>query len=323
MFAPCCFLRFSCLSCFHVNRLIVQSLPLVLMGGIVVVMLATRLVQLVQTHLMRMLPFGALSNFSLVDVCVGVLVSGLFMMYLGEPSRFVLHIVARLGACMRGSTVAPRDATSVESSLCTPRLLIDTIGVMHTGDRFGHALVFGSSCALSWRLLRCFRGYFPSHPCTVVLRSTLVPFKCIDLGATRVLESEPTVLCDSSVGPYGRMRAVGAATIVLYVLGLPAALATVLVLNWDKVRLDQQLRERGEGDSALTNPHFHFRRRFRKVYEDYRPALAYWKVVLLLRKLWLGLVFVLADRCVPATTSRAFLLCARAATQCVGCAEGR
>ncbi len=124
----------------------------------------------------------------------------------------------------------------------------------------------------------------------------------MDLGAAHVLESEPTVLCDTSVGPYGRMRAVGATTIVLYVLGLPAALAVVLVRNWVKVYQDQLLREQGEGDSALTNPHFHFRRRFRKVYEDYRPAHAYWKVVLLLRKLWLGVVFVLADGCVLAMT---------------------
>jgi hypothetical protein len=61
-----------------------------LMGGIGFVMMATRLVQLVQTHVLRTLPFGSLSNFSLVDVCVGVLVSGLFMLYLGESMVFAL-----------------------------------------------------------------------------------------------------------------------------------------------------------------------------------------------------------------------------------------
>jgi hypothetical protein len=129
----------------------------------------------------------------------------------------------------------------------------------------------------------------------VVVKSSLVPFDCVDLGAAHVLESEPTVLCDTSVGPYVRMRAVAAITIVYYVLGMPVACAVVLARNWLKVQQDQRLRERGEGDSALTNPHFHFRRRYRKVYEDYRPERAYWKVVLLLRKLGLGLVVVLAS----------------------------
>ncbi len=121
-----------------------------------------------------------------------------------------------------------------------------------------------------------------------------MPFDCISLGAVRVLELEPSVLCDTNIGQYARMRAVAGITILLYVLGLPIALAVCLAVNWRKVQLDQRLRERGEGDSALTNPHFHFRRRFRKVYEDYRPSFAYWKVVLLLRKLSLGLVVVLA-----------------------------
>jgi hypothetical protein len=128
-----------------------------------------------------------------------------------------------------------------------------------------------------------------------VVKSSLVPFDCVSLGAVRVLESEPTVLCDTSVGSYARMRAVAALSVVVYVLGLPMALTAFMARSWRKVQQDQRLRERGEGDSQLTNPHFHFRRRFRKVYEDYRPAHAYWKVVVLLRKLCLGLVVVLGS----------------------------
>jgi hypothetical protein len=129
----------------------------------------------------------------------------------------------------------------------------------------------------------------------VVVKSSLVPFDCVSLGAVRVLESEPTVLCDASVGSYARLRAVAALSVVLYVLGLPIALTAFMARTWRKVQQDQRLRERGEGDSQLTNPHFHFRRRFRKVYEDYRPAHAYWKVVVLLRKLCLGRVVVLGN----------------------------
>jgi hypothetical protein len=64
-----------------------------LIGGIGFVMMATRLLQLVQTNVLRTLPFGSLSNFSLVDVCVGVLVSGLFMLYLGESLVLALCFV--------------------------------------------------------------------------------------------------------------------------------------------------------------------------------------------------------------------------------------
>jgi hypothetical protein len=61
----------------------VQSLPLILVGGITIVMAATRVVQLVQRHVLHVFPFGSLGQFSLPDVCIGILVSGLFMMYFG------------------------------------------------------------------------------------------------------------------------------------------------------------------------------------------------------------------------------------------------
>ena len=73
-----------------------QSLPLILMGGIAVVMAATRVLQLVQTHVLHVLPFGALSQFSLGDVCEGILVSGSFMMYFGETKSSVLQRVCVL-----------------------------------------------------------------------------------------------------------------------------------------------------------------------------------------------------------------------------------
>ncbi len=60
-----------------------QALPVILVGCIIVVMAATRLVQLVQFRVLHVLPFGSLGQFSLVDVCVGILVSGMFMMYFG------------------------------------------------------------------------------------------------------------------------------------------------------------------------------------------------------------------------------------------------
>ncbi len=268
-------------------RLIVQSLPLILVGGIVVVMAATRVLQLVQTRVLHVLPFGALGQFSLLDVCVGILVSGLFMMYFGacralhrrSVSMYGLHPPGLLYACLAPLQLAHALFPSAveRPSGASARVLLS-----HTPTP-------------PFDACRILRVLLYVRTCPVVVKSSFVPFDCVSLGAVRVLESEPTVLCDTTVGPYARMRAVAAVSVLAFVLGLPAALAVFLGRNWHKVQQDQRLRERGEGDSALTNPHFHFRRRFRKVYEDYRPAHAYWKVVVLLRKLCLGLVVVLAN----------------------------
>ncbi len=72
-----------------------QSLPLILVGGIAVVMIATRVVQLVQTHVLHVLPFGSLGQFSLLDVCTGILVSGLFMIYFGACCVTMLSFTVR------------------------------------------------------------------------------------------------------------------------------------------------------------------------------------------------------------------------------------
>jgi hypothetical protein len=65
------------------DRYIVQALPVMLVGGILVVMTATRCLQLVQSRVLHVLPFGALGSVTLSDICVGILISGLFMLYFG------------------------------------------------------------------------------------------------------------------------------------------------------------------------------------------------------------------------------------------------
>jgi hypothetical protein len=69
------------------------------------------------------------------------------------------------------------------------------------------------------------------------------------------MDAEPSIVCGVPGGPNARMRVVAAITIVGFVLGVPAAFAVFLLRNRVAVRLDQRLRERGEGDSTLTNPH--------------------------------------------------------------------
>ncbi len=74
----------------------------------------------------------------------------------------------------------------------------------------------------------------------------------------RTMDAEPSILCDGS-GPHGRMTIVSTITLIVFALGVPAAIATFLVLNLGSVRDDQRLRETGEGDTALTNPHIQVR----------------------------------------------------------------
>ncbi len=63
-----------------------QSLPIILVSAVLLVMGATRVVQAVQSHVLHVLPVGALSTTSLSDTCVGILISGVFMMYFGGCS---------------------------------------------------------------------------------------------------------------------------------------------------------------------------------------------------------------------------------------------
>ena len=62
---------------------IIQSLPVILLLGISVVVIATRTLQWVRQHCFGRLPFGALSALNLIDVCIGIFISGMFMLYFG------------------------------------------------------------------------------------------------------------------------------------------------------------------------------------------------------------------------------------------------
>jgi hypothetical protein len=55
-----------------------------LLGGVTLAFVGTRALQLIQSKVFHVLPFGLLSKFNIVDACVGILVSGAFMLYLGR-----------------------------------------------------------------------------------------------------------------------------------------------------------------------------------------------------------------------------------------------
>jgi hypothetical protein len=67
----------------HELRLIVQFLPALLVVMVGVVLALTRLLQTVQTRVFKTIPFGALSEFNIVDASIGIIISGMFMLYFG------------------------------------------------------------------------------------------------------------------------------------------------------------------------------------------------------------------------------------------------
>ena len=86
------------------------------------------------------------------------------------------------------------------------------------------------------------------------------------------------------------MIAVGVLTLTLYGMGLPVLFGWLLSRQSDAIHCDQELRAWGEGESSLTNPNIHVRRRYRKLYEDYKPQFKYWRLALIARKFLLALI---------------------------------
>ena len=65
------------------TRYIIQSLPIILFTCVGLALVSLKVLQFVQQRVLHVLPFGALSQFNVVDSCVGILVAGLFMLYFG------------------------------------------------------------------------------------------------------------------------------------------------------------------------------------------------------------------------------------------------
>lgn len=77
-------------------RYIIQSLPLILFTCVGLALVSLKSLQLVQQRVLHVVPFGALSQFNVVDSCLGILVAGLFMLYFGEDWPLALVCGMRL-----------------------------------------------------------------------------------------------------------------------------------------------------------------------------------------------------------------------------------
>jgi hypothetical protein len=70
----------------------------------------------------------------------------------------------------------------------------------------------------------------------------------------------------------------------VYCLGFPVIVCTILYKMKAVVKQDQMLRARKRGDSYETNPHYVFRKRFGRLYYQYRPEYYWWLLVIIFRK---------------------------------------
>ena len=122
-----------------------------------------------------------------------------------------------------------------------------------------------------------------------------MPFACTTNNGVSVVVAEPSIRCDSTDPSYARMHTVASLLLVVFGTGLPASFGALLWGHRNAIYADQLLRVRGEGESALTNPHIHVRRRYRKLYEDFTPNRKYWKLVLVTRKLALACIGILVS----------------------------
>ena len=61
--------------------LVTQALPVLLFVSVVIVLAATRALQWIQRTVFQSLPFGATAEINLLDVCIGILISGSYYLY--------------------------------------------------------------------------------------------------------------------------------------------------------------------------------------------------------------------------------------------------
>ncbi len=111
----------------------------------------------------------------------------------------------------------------------------------------------------------------------VMARTFLAPFDCSGAEGFTTMDADPFIRCDYT-GTHRRLAAVGAASIVVYGVGIPLTFGLIILRNRAAIVADQAMRIEGTGDSILTNPNIYIRRRYRKLYEDFQPQFVFWKV---------------------------------------------
>merc|ERR1711871_1900392 len=70
----------------------------------------------------------------------------------------------------------------------------------------------------------------------------------------------------------------------MYCFGFPVVVGRILWTQRNAIKQDQLLRARHRGTSFETNPHYILRRRYGRLYYQYRPGFYWWIIVIIGRK---------------------------------------
>jgi hypothetical protein len=116
------------------------------------------------------------------------------------------------------------------------------------------------------------------------VRNSMTIFNCTLHSGTLTVSSEPSVLCTMDDPVYAYLYPWSVACICVYGLGIPCIFVFVLRTYRNEIRADQVLRASGVGDDAGENPQLFVRKRYQKLYNDFRPEFFYWRLVMILRK---------------------------------------
>ena len=119
-----------------------------------------------------------------------------------------------------------------------------------------------------------------------VSRAALSVLDCTEADGVKFLDVDSSILCDDADDDYRSMYPFGVAAVFVYSIGIPLWFAYVLVRHKDAMKQDQLLRAQGLGDDT-SNPNLAVRRRYSRLYVDFRPETVGWRLVLLGKKFML------------------------------------
>ena len=85
-----------------------------------------------------------------------------------------------------------------------------------------------------------------------------------------------------------------AVSLVVYTVGIPATFGYILFRHATAIRADQELLVLGMGNNMQTNSSFVLRKRYQELYNLFKPGMAWWRLLLIVRKFLLvavGMMF--------------------------------
>jgi hypothetical protein len=98
--------------------------------------------------------------------------------------------------------------------------------------------------------------------------------------------------------------------LLVYVIGYPLSVASLLWAKRELIMEDQLLRAKGVGYDRLSNPRaYDMRKRFRNLYYQFKPDYIFWLMAILLRKFLLAVTYIMFNKNSSFQLAAALLVC--------------